>query len=930
MGIDPQILKHREWLGLLQPVGLVVSPLALTRAQAIVDISRPIELQARLQELDSIDFPTFTQQILDWEAADLVPQGDLPDSMTLALPEYGELLQPTYGVKDPDSQEWIVLVQVVADGQDLDDRPANSSWNATVQERFERLLRSSQIPTGILWNGEALRLVYAPRGESSGHLTFPLAAMGEVAGRLILGALDTLLNAQRMFNGSSDRRLPQILASSRDYQSAVSEQLAEQVVDALWELLRGFQIADGAANGRLLGNVGEDWNQHLYGGLITTLMRLVFMLYAEDEGIMPNDPVYQQYYSVSGLYEQLRSDNSSYPDTMDDRYGAWVGLLSLFRLIYEGGGATPDYLPARYGQLFDPKEFPFLEGCNHPQPFILPSSVEADASRTEGLGVGSGSTLPQIPDGVIYRVLDKLLMLDGERLSYRSLDVEQIGSVYEGIMGYTVNRATRISIGVNSKPKGSKHSTTVVVDVEGLLAAKSEDRAKLLKEWANCELATNAAKGVKEAQTIDALIAAIGQRVSGRTKQLLPVGSLYLQPTEERRRSGSHYTPRKLTQPIVENTLRPILAGLGDTPTAAQILELKVCDLAMGSGAFLVEACRQLAEQVVAAWNRGESVVLSGEKGEDEPLLMARRLVAQQCLYGVDKNPFAVNLAKLSLWLVTLSRDLPFTFLDHALKCGDSLVGRTRREINAFGQIESPLKGSPIGEELNKKLLEVKLFRSEIQVQDTRSDAQALAKAQMWQSAELALAGVRLRGDVSIAAFFDGVGKNKQDREDLRRDYAGMVQLQPERMMAVSARLRERVVPFNWEIEFPEVFDRENGGFDAIVGNPPFAGKNTTTSGNAEGYPDWLKDTYAESHGNSDLVAFFFRRSFDLLRSNGTMGLISTNTIAQGDTRSTGLRFICNNGGLIYNATRRYKWPGLAAVVVSLVHIMKIQETVKS
>ena len=91
--------------------------------------------------------------------------------------------------------------------------------------------------------------------------------MGEVAGRPILGALDTLLNAQRMFNGSSDRRLPQILASSRDYQSAVSEQLAEQVVDALWELLRGFQIADGAANGRLLGNVGEDWNQHLYGGL---------------------------------------------------------------------------------------------------------------------------------------------------------------------------------------------------------------------------------------------------------------------------------------------------------------------------------------------------------------------------------------------------------------------------------------------------------------------------------------------------------------------------------------------------------------------------------------------------------------------------------------------------------------------------------------
>jgi hypothetical protein len=901
MSTDPQILQHREWLGLLQPVGLVVSPLALTRAQVVVDRAVPIELQPKLQELlaETTDFSAFTQQILGWEAEDLVSQSELPDSLSLDLREYGETLRPTFGVKNPDNQEWILLVQVVADKQSLDEHPGQGGWQATVQERFERLLRATEVPAGILWNGEALRLVYAPRGESSGHLTFPVAAMQEVSGRLILGALDALLNGQRLFNVPIDRRLPKILENSREYQSEVSEKLAEQVVDALWELLRGFQMADAAVQGKLMAKIqedSEDWQQHVYGGLITTLMRLVFMLYAEDEGIMPNDPVYQQYYAVSGLYEQLRSDNSSYPDTMDERYGAWVGLLSLFRLIYEGGGATPEYLPARYGQLFDQLEFLFLEGHG---------------------------AVPQIPDGVIYRVLDKLLMLDGERLSYRSLDVEQIGSVYEGIMGYTVNRAATLSIGVNSKPKGSKHSTTVVVDVEGLLAAKPGDRAKLLKDWANCELTATTTKAVKEAQTAEELVAAIGLRVSKRTRDLLPVGSLFLQPTEERRRSGSHYTPRKLTQPIVENTLRPVLANLGAAPTAAQILDLKVCDLAMGSGAFLV--CRQLAEEVLAAWNRGGEMILTGEKGEEEPLLMARRLVAQQCLYGVDKNPFAVNLAKLSLWLVTLSRDLPFTFLDHALKCGDSLVGRSRREINAFGRIESVLEGSPLGEKLDEQVLAAKLWRSEIQVQDTRSDAQALAKAEKWRSAEEALAGVRLRGDVSIAAFFDGVGKKAQEKKDLLREYGEMVHLQPERMVEVSVRLRERVMPFNWEIEFPEVFDRENPGFDSIMGNPPFAGKNTTTSGNAEGYGDWLKDVYAESHGNSDLVAFFFRRSFELLREQGTFGLISTNTIAQGDTRSTGLRFICNNGGLIYNATRRYKWPGLAAVVVSLVHVMKIK-----
>ncbi|HEY9817232.1 MAG TPA: DNA methyltransferase, partial [Candidatus Obscuribacterales bacterium] len=131
------------------------------------------------------------------------------------------------------------------------------------------------------------------------------------------------------------------------------------------------------------------------------------------------------------------------------------------------------------------------------------------------------------------------------------------------------------------------------------------------------------------------------------------------------------------------------------------------------------------------------------------------------------------------------------------------------------------------------------------------------------------------------------------------------------------------ITPFSWEIEFPEVFDRENPGFDAIVGNPPFAGKNTTINSNPDGYVDWLKVVHPEAHGNADLVAHFFRRAFTIIRHGGAFGLIATNTIAQGDTRSTGLRYICHHGGIIYNATRRYRWPGVAAVVVSLVHIWK-------
>ncbi|MFN8108784.1 MAG: type IIL restriction-modification enzyme MmeI [Thermoleophilia bacterium] len=131
------------------------------------------------------------------------------------------------------------------------------------------------------------------------------------------------------------------------------------------------------------------------------------------------------------------------------------------------------------------------------------------------------------------------------------------------------------------------------------------------------------------------------------------------------------------------------------------------------------------------------------------------------------------------------------------------------------------------------------------------------------------------------------------------------------------------LVPFHWEVEFPEVFERENGGFDAMVGNPPFAGKNTLGSANPTGYPDWLKQAHDGTHGNADLVAHFFRRAYTLLRRDGTLGLIATNTIGQGDTRATGLRWICTHGGQIYQARRRVKWPGMAAVVVSVVHVAR-------
>jgi len=211
-------------------------------------------------------------------------------------------------------------------------------------------------------------------------------------------------------------------------------------------------------------------------------------------------------------------------------------------------------------------------------------------------------------------------------------------------------------------------------------------------------------------------------------------------------------------------------------------------------------------------------------------------------------------------------------------------------------------------------------------------------KVEHLRKADAALDLVRLAGDCCISAFFeadkDRARQTKREEKAVefssavrsaeRGDSSALNVLKEEIRMLKEDPSPPPVRPFHWEIEFPEVFGGGRDGFDAIVGNPPFAGKNTLIATNRSGYPDWLKTLHKESHGNSDLVAHFFRRAFTILRGDGVFGLIATNTIRQGDTRHTGLRWICvKGGGTIYAARRRYKWPGQAAVVVSIVWIAK-------
>lgn len=929
--LDPEVFAHLEWIGFVRPTGLVVSAPALVRAGAILD-RRDAEgqhlLRARVEErvftsnADPApyipDFRMFAETVLGWSFS---PKGyagtkesPIPSELEVSLPDYGETLRPDFAVRElepqNDAKPWQLVVRVLLTGEDMDRAVrGEGQLEASPHGRMERLLRQTGVRAGLLFNGQVIRLVSAPHGESSGWVDFRIADMVQTAGRPICTALRLLLSQERLLALPRHQRLTTLLDDSRKFQNEVSERLAEQVLHALYELLRGFQSAHDASKGELLRAQLAEHPDEIYRGLLTVILRLVFLLYAEERDMLPEDETFIRYYSLASLYERLREDAALHPDTMDQRFGAWAQLIVLFRMMYDGAEFGALKLPKRHGSLFDPNRFPFLEG--------RANSTEHDPQTR--------INPPLVPDGTIYRAFEKLLVLDGERISYRALDVEQIGSVYQTMMGFRLETATGRSIAIKAQ---KKYGAPTTVDLEALLAEAGSKREKWMQDRADRKLTDKVKKAVKEAETLEDLHAALLPVLDlAATPDLVPPGALVLQPSEERRRSGSHYTPRELTEPIVRTTLAPILARLrgvdGRPPRPEQILDLKVCDPAMGSGAFLVEACRQLGDALVDSW-RFYSEMPAIPADEDETIF-ARRLVAQRCIYGVDRNPMAVDLAKVSLWLVTLAKDHPFTFLDHALRHGDSLVGLSLQQLEAFRWDHETKVSEKAFETMRvrKHIERVSHLRQQIRMADETVPDEHLRI--LWNAMETELSRVRLFGDLVISAYFEHDEPKK--RLQRRNEYANSVvngQAEYFRKQIEERRHAEKpLAPFHWELEFPEVFERENSGFDAFVGNPPFAGKNTMAAANINKYPEWLQHLHEESHGNSDLVAHFFRCAFNLLRQDGIFGLIATNTIGQGDTRSTGLRWICKHDGTIYSAQRRYKWPGQAAVVVSVIHIIK-------
>ena len=967
---------NHDWLNLVEVSGpfLAVPVLRDVLPQGLEALTsgRPQRLRAAYDEwrdavdADDADLPAIhsawidevLQSALEVDDQVLRRAATLPERLKVSLPEHGVTIAPDLAIVNPTQGDAaLLLVQLYDPDTDLDATRNYDGLATTPGDRMVALLRAVGCPVGLVTNGERWMLVHAPAGAVASFASWYARLWGQEPETL--RAFVSLLGVRRFF-GPEAERLPALFERSLKHQDDVTDALGEQVRRAVEVLVQSLDRADQDRNRDLLHDVDP---KELYEAGLTVMMRLVFLLAAEERGLLLlGDPRYDAFYALSSLRMQLRADTE---EILERRRSAWSRLLALFRGVYGGIGHPLLRLPAMGGSLFDPDRYPFLEG------------------RKKGTNWRSDPAEPlPIDDRTVLLLLEAIQTFEGRTLSYRALDVEQIGHVYEGLLERTVQRVDDVTLELDGSAK-AKNARVALGEIESARLDGAARIVDLLKERSErSEPAIRNAIGREPDERVAARLLTVCRGDVALRDRILPyaellrtdpwgyplvhhAGAFVVVLGADRRESGTHYTPKSLTEKIVEETLTPIVyrgpaegAAREDwkLKSADELLDLKVCDPAMGSGAFLVQACRWLADRLVEAWCDMEA---SGGRIDDEgrtraaddtagfePLsrdtedraILARRLIAERCLYGVDKNPLAVELAKLSLWLTTLAKGRPFGFLDHNLRSGDSLLGihdlgqLIELDMKPAGKAQLRLFGRTIRSAVDKALALRSQLRS-IPIRDI-GDVEAMAALDAQSRSELALPELIANALVGIVLVEDRVSERTTRITTLSAvaDEAATGDLNAQSRVMRNA-LSDLAIdtpdgiarqPFHWPLEFPEVFLRDNGGFDALVGNPPFLGGKRISGATGTTYRNWLLDVVANGrNGSADLVAYFFLRAFFLLRMGGNFGLLAVNTIAEGDTREVGLDALLEAGATIHAAFPNEPWPGTAAVSTSRVHIRK-------
>ena len=645
--------------------------------------------------------------------------------------------------------------------------PLDAAWRAAVTGGI-----ASDARWCVCTNGRTLRLIDAHRTWARRHLDvdLPTAAQGPDT----LRVLWTLLGAGAF--AGPDPLLDRVVERSARHGVELCRALGNGVLEALRTVVQALDAGRPRPAPALPALLEQS---------LTVLYRVLFLLFAEARGLVPVwHPVYRDRYTIDGIVSALLSGRRC--------RGVWAALQAIARLAHAGCRAGDLRVTPFNGRLFSPLHTPAAERGRVPDEAIALAVLAVGTTRHGGTGRA--------------------------RISYRDLDVEQLGAVYEHVLDYEPARE---------------------------------------------------AGGIALVRTGDV-----------------------------RKASGTFYTPRAVTACLVRRTLAPLVRGR----TAQDILGLRIVDPAMGSGAFLVAACRYLGRAAEDALVRDGEWHAAEVTAADRAML--RREVAQRCLYGVDLNPTAVQLARLSLWLATLAGDRPLTFLDHHLAAGDSLTGASFTDL----LLRPPGRGSrrrppaslplfaadPAGPLRDAAAARVRLaLDPDEDVQGVRRKEAALAAVRAGD-----LGRWRALLDLWCACWFwdEGPPPTAAIFHELAAAVLGSrsglpnhtVREWQQRAEAVAGRRRF----LHWEAEFPEIFfddegrRRAGGGFDAVVGNPPWdmvrgdSGGEALRAGrraDARHLVDFARGSgiyAADARSHVNRYQLFVERALQLARPGGRVGLV--------------------------------------------------------
>ena len=931
---------HIEWLKLIDVSGPFLSVPVLTKEWPDLEPLDGAERdklrrahgdwQASGDRLAWIVFAL--EELLGWQG--LVRRDDM-ERHAVPVAEHDTVITPSFTLNDPASGD-VRLLGMISDDSPVA-RVRGSDWPATPADRLAQLCRARGVELGLVTDGRWWALVWAPAGGVTTVAVFDSISWPDSSERIVVRAFISLLQRRRWFAVPETRQLPALLRESLKHQEDITEALGVQVRQAVELLVAAFARSDVPA---------ETSAAEVYRGAVAVMMRLVFLLFAEESSLLPADnELYASSYSAGGLYAELEqwvADARGNEGELEHTFLAWHRLLALFTVVHRGVAHPELRLIAHDGSLFDPGRFPWF-----------PLTVD---------------------DRTVLHMLRSVqtVTIAGERrtVSFRTLTVEQIGYVYEGLLSFEGFRAAEVVVGLIGK-EGREEEVPLTaiealghVDLPQKLADRYKDSgigsvraltAKLTPldgdERRQAESRLYAvAKNHALVQRLLPYYRIIRRDLRGDPVVILP-GQLYVTESALRASTGTHYTPRFLAEQVAEGALEPLVYNPGPLQTAdrarwkllkaEEILALRIADIAMGSGAFLVAACRYLAGKLLEAWSLKGNVdalrALSAspvESGLDldiaaDPLVIkARRAIIEHCLYGVDINEMAVEMAKLSLWLISMDPGRPFTFLDDKLAVGDSLLGITSIEQLEWMHL-NPAEGRKLHEDtLLDFMSSVRRVLGDISEQrrlliDLPDDIDGVhKKREVLAEVQSKTKDLRLYADLLVGAAL--VTKRWLGAAKLAHDAA---------VKGAVAEARDKAKqwlaidqpdgafdrhPLHWPLVFPEVFDPARPGFDAIIGNPPFLGGSKITGPFGVAYREYLVEMIANgvrAGGRPDLIAYFLLRAHALLNAGGQTGLIATNTLAQGDTREVGLDQVLKAGAQIRRAVKSKPWPSSGAVL---------------